>query len=249
MKLKDKTAIVTGGASNLGAATATLFAKEGATVIVADVLEQDGRAVVDAIRSEGGKAEFHNLNVTEETAWENLVDRARADYQRIDVLVNCAGLTGSSGVDPLDVETWGRLISVNATGVFLGMRAVIPHMTESGGGAIVNLASIASMIGTPTTHMAYSASKGAVAQMTRTVAVQNGRNNIRANTISPGIMPAMRSSRLNSEENMGLILQLIPMGKLGEPEDVAKACLFMASEDSSYITGVNLAVDGGFISM
>jgi NAD(P)-dependent dehydrogenase (short-subunit alcohol dehydrogenase family) len=248
MRLANKVAIVTGAASGMGAATATLFAREGAAVVLTDVLEPEGREVAQAIAAAGGKARFQRHDVASEQDWDSAVAAALAAHGRIDILVNNAGVSGSDP-DRLSMATWERQMSINARGVFLGMRAVIPHMQKSGGGAIVNISSISGIAGQTFVHMGYNAAKGAVRSMTKAAAVQFARDGIRVNSVHPGLMPPMRTSVLSADPQVrAQALKAVPMGRDGRVEEVAYANLFLASDEASYITGAELAVDGGYLA-
>ena len=253
MRLKDKVAIVTGAASGLGAATARLFAAEGARVIVADINEADGAAVAAGISKAGktnaGEARFVKLDVASEADWEALVAATLKAYGKIDILINNAGVSGSDP-DRLGIKTWDQQMSINARGVFLGMRAVLPHMQKARRGAIVNTSSISGIVGQKFVHMAYNAAKGAVRAMTKAAAVQYAPDGIRVNSVHPGLMPAMRTSVLSADPGIrASMLKAIPMGRTGEVDEVAYANLFLASDESSYVTGIEMPVDGGFLAM
>jgi NAD(P)-dependent dehydrogenase (short-subunit alcohol dehydrogenase family) len=250
MRLANKVAIVTGAASGMGAATARRFAREGAAVVVADMLEDEGRAVADSINAAGGKALFMALNVTDEAGWKTVVaDTVRA-FGRLDILVNNAGISGSATNDMLDSGLWERVMAVNATGVFLGTAAAVPQMQKDGGGSIVNLSSISGVVGQSFVHMSYNASKGAVRTMTKATAVQFGKDRIRCNSIHPGLMPPMRTSGATADpEVRARMLKTVPLGRAGEVDEVANAVLFLASDEASYVTGAELYVDGGFLAM
>jgi len=245
MRLQDKVAIVTGAASGMGAATAKLFAAEGAKVVLTDILEEEGTALVDEI---GGAARFHRLDVTSETDWDALVAETLSAFGRVDILINNAGVSGSHP-DVLNTETWDEQMNVNARGVFLGMRAVIPKMQEAGGGSIVNISSISGLTGQKFVHMGYNAAKGAVRLATKAASVQFARDNIRVNSVHPGLMPAMRTSMMSADpEVRRKMINAVPMGREGRVEEVAHANLFLASDDASYITGIEVPVDGGFVA-
>ena len=249
MRLQDKVAIVTGAASGMGAATARLFAREGAKVVVADVLDEEGRAVADAIKSNRGEARFQHLDVSSEKEWEAAVAATLAAYGRIDILINNAGVSGSDP-DRLSLATWDRQMTINAKGVFLGMRAVIPVMQKAKGGAIVNTSSISGITGQQFVHMGYNAAKGAVRTMTKAAAVQFAKDGIRVNSVHPGLMPAMRTSIMSADPKVrASMTRAIPMGREGRVEEVANANLFLASDEASYITGIEVPVDGGFLAM
>ena len=245
MRLQDKVAIVTGAASGMGAATAKLFAAEGAKVVLTDILEEEGTALADEI---GGSARFQRLDVTSETDWDALVAETLSAFGRFDILINNAGVSGSHP-DVLNTETWDEQMNVNARGVFLGMRAVIPKMQEAGGGSIVNISSISGLTGQKFVHMGYNAAKGAVRLATKAASVQFARDNIRVNSVHPGLMPAMRTSMMSADpEVRRKMINAVPMGREGRVEEVAHANLFLASDDASYITGIEVPVDGGFVA-
>ena len=245
MRLQDKVAIVTGAASGMGAATAKLFAAEGAKVVLTDILEEEGTALADGI---GGAARFHRLDVTSETDWDALVAETLSAFGRVDILINNAGVSGSHP-DVLNTETWDEQMNVNARGVFLGMRAVIPKMQEAGGGSIVNISSISGLTGQKFVHMGYNAAKGAVRLATKAASVQFARDNIRVNSVHPGLMPAMRTSMMSADpEVRRKMINAVPIGREGRVEEVAHANLFLASDDASYITGIEVPVDGGFVA-
>ncbi len=249
MRLKDKVAIVTGAASGMGASTARLFAREGAKVVVADMLEAEGREVTQSITASGGEARFQAMDVASEKDWEAAVAAMVAAYGKIDILVNNAGVSGSDP-DRLSMSTWERQMSINAKGVFLGMRAVIPVMQKARGGSIVNISSISGIVGQSFVHMGYNAAKGAVRSMTKAAAVQFAPDGIRVNSVHPGLMPPMRTSKLSADPKVRAgMLTAIPMGREGRVDEVANANLFLASDEASYITGVELPVDGGFLAM
>ena len=249
MRLNDKVAIVTGAASGMGEATAKLFAIEGATVIVTDLLTTEGAEVASEIEAGGGAADFQKLDVTSEADWETLTSEVMAKHGKIDVLINNAGVSGSHP-DLLNTATWDEQMTVNAKGVFLGMRVAIPAMQEAKKGSIVNISSISGIVGQRFVHMGYNAAKGAVRMATKAAAVQFARDGIRVNSVHPGLMPAMRTSQLTADPAVrDKMIAAIPAGRAGRVEEVAYANLFLASDESSYITGVELPVDGGFLAM
>jgi NAD(P)-dependent dehydrogenase (short-subunit alcohol dehydrogenase family) len=249
MRLEGKVALITGAASGMGASMAQIFAAEGAKVVVADMLEDEGRRVVSDITRANGAAIFRRLDVSSEPEWKATVDAAIAEYGRLDILVNDAGLSGSAVEDLFDTAAWDRLMAVNARGVFLGMKFAIPIMKAQGGGSIVNISSISGITGQHGLHVAYNASKGAVRTLTKAAAVQHGADNIRVNSVHPGLMPPMRSSgRTADPEVRAKMLRQVPMGRAGRVEEVANAVLFLASDEASYITGAELWVDGGYLA-
>src|SRR5215510_11577849 len=247
MRLQGKVAIITGGAHGMGEAEAKMFAKEGAKVVVADVLEQEGRQVVAGIAEVGGEAIFIRLDVTNEAEWQRAVETAVTRFGKLDILVNNAGISGSADSDLLSTEAWDTVMDVNAKGVFLGMKHAIPAMQKAGGGSIVNISSISGITGQSVVHMGYNASKGAVRVMTKSAAVQYALNGIRVNSVHPGVMPAMLTSNRNPEVREKL-LKPVPMKREGRVEEVAYAVLFLASDEASYITGAELVVDGGYLA-
>jgi len=249
MRLKDKVAIISGAASGMGASTARIFAAEGAKVVVTDLLEDEGRAVVAEITGAGGEARFQKLDVTCEADWDNVVSETLAAHGRLDILVNNAGISGSHP-DRLNIETWDSQMNINAKGVFLGMRAVIPTMQKAGRGSIVNISSISGFVGQGFVHMGYNAAKGAVRLATKSAAVQFAADGIRVNSVHPGIRPAMRpSTRTADPEVRAKMIAAVPAGREGRVEEVAYANLFLASDEASYITGIEVPVDGGYLAV
>ena len=250
MRLAGKVALVSGGASGMGLSEATIFAREGAKVVVADVLESEGKQAADTIVAGGGQARFVRLDVTSEAEWDAAVKATVGAFGKLDVLVNNAGISGTYDSDMLSSAAWDKVMSVNAKGVFLGMKHVIPLMKQAGGGAIVNISSISGFVGQDGVHMAYNASKGAVRIMTKTAAVQFAPEGIRVNSVHPGFMPPMRTSKTSADpEWRAKMLAAVPMKRAGRVEEVAHAVLFLASDEASYITGTELVVDGGYLAV
>jgi NAD(P)-dependent dehydrogenase (short-subunit alcohol dehydrogenase family) len=251
MRLKDKVALITGAASGMGAATAKLFAREGAkAVVVADVMDAEGAAVVAEIEKAGGRASFLHLDVTDEAQWKSVVDKTVAAHGKLDVLVNNAGISGSAFEDLYDTAAWHKLMGINSTGVFLGMKYGTAAMKKNGGGSVINLSSISGIVGQGYIHVGYNASKGAVRLITKSGAAQHGREGIRVNSVHPGLMPPMRTSgRTADPTTRAKTLKGVPMGRAGEVDEVAYAILFLASDESSYVTGAELVVDGGWTAV
>ena len=250
MRLAGKVALITGGASGMGQSEATIFAREGAKVVVGDLLEAEGRQTVEKIASAGGQARFVRLDVTSEAAWREAVAAAVAGFGKLDVLVNNAGISGTFDPDTQSTAAWDTLMNVNAKGVFLGMKHAIPALQRAGGGAIVNISSISGFVGQDRIHMGYNASKGAVRLMTKSAAVQYAKDGIRVNSVHPGIMPPMRTSKVSADpEWRAKTLRAVPMKREGRVEEVAYAVLFLASDEASYITGTELVVDGGYLAV
>jgi 3(or 17)beta-hydroxysteroid dehydrogenase len=250
MRLQGKVALITGAAHGMGETEAKLFAKEGAKIAVADVLEAEGKQVVEAIAKDGGEALFVRLDVTREEEWQRALEATIARFGKLDILVNNAGISGSAGADLLNSQAWDTVMAVNAKGVFLGLKYAIPAMQKAGGGAIVNISSISGFVGQDYIHMAYNASKGAVRIMTKSAAVQFAKDGIRVNSVHPGVMPPMRTSTRGAEsEERRRLLAKVPMGREGRREEVGYAVLFLASDEASYITGTELVVDGGYLAV
>ena len=249
MRLTGKVALISGAASGMGRSEATIFAAEGAKVVVGDLLESEGNDVVDAIAKAGGQARFVKLDVTDEKSWQDAVASAVSTFGKLDILVNNAGISGTFDPDALSVSAWDRLMNVNAKGVFLGMKYAVPALEKAGGGAIVNISSISGFAGQDRVHMAYNASKGAVRIMTKSAAVQFGPH-IRVNSVHPGILPPMRTSKASADPVWReRSVRHIPLKREGRVEEVAYAVLFLASDEASYITGTELVVDGGYLAV
>jgi NAD(P)-dependent dehydrogenase (short-subunit alcohol dehydrogenase family) len=229
---------------------ARIFAGEGARVVVADMLDGDGKQLVDEITRANGSAIFQHLDVTSEAEWQAAIAATLAAYGKLDILVNDAGISGSAVDDLFDSAAWERLMAVNATGTFLGMKFAIPLMQKAGGGSIVNISSISGVTGQRGIHVGYNASKGAVRTLTKAAASQYGRDNIRVNSVHPGLMPPMRTSGRTADPVVrAKMLEGVPLRRAGRVEEVANAVLFLASDEASYITGVELYVDGGFLAV
>ncbi len=246
MRLEGKVALITGAAHGMGAEEARLFAREGAKVIIADVREDDARKVEAEISEAGGEAMVIMLDVTQEDQWESSVAAIVARFGKLDILVNNAGISGSGEKDSTSTDSWDRLMDVNAKSVFLGMKHSIPEMEKIGGGAIVNISSISGFVGQEAIHPGYNASKGAVRLVTKAAAVQHAKSGIRVNSVHPGMLPPMLTSFQRGDPNREAMNAAVPMGREGEPIEVANAVLFLASDEASYITGTELIVDGGF---
>jgi NAD(P)-dependent dehydrogenase (short-subunit alcohol dehydrogenase family) len=247
MRLEGKVAIITGGAHGMGAVEAILFAKEGAKVVVADIREDDARKVEAEIAEAGGEAMVVILDVSKEDQWEQAIADVIAKFGKLDILVNNAGISGSGEKDFGSTAAWDQLMDINAKSVFLGMKHAIPEMEKVRGGAIVNISSISGMVGQSYVHPGYNASKGAVRLVTKAAAIQHAKSGIRVNSVHPGSMPPMLTSGARGDGgSQDARMAAIPMGREGQPIEVANAVLFMASDEASYITGTELMVDGGF---
>jgi len=250
MRLQGKVALISGAANGMGEAEARLFASEGAKVVVADLMETKGRQIVTDITAGGGEARFVRLDVTSEEDWQEVVGTTVGVFGQLDILVNNAGISGSFDPDIMSTAAWDRLMAVNARGVFLGIKCAAPAMQRAGGGAIVNISSISGFVGQDYIHMAYNASKGAVRIMTKSAAVQYAKDGIRVNSVHPGIMPPMTTSRGTADPTRrAAMIAQVPLGREGRREEVAYAVLFLASDEASYITGTELVVDGGYLAL
>jgi NAD(P)-dependent dehydrogenase (short-subunit alcohol dehydrogenase family) len=250
MRLAGKVALVSGAASGMGESEATIFAREGASVVVGDILEAEGKRVVDKITAAGGKAKFVKLDVAREDDWKAAVAAATGSYGKLDILVNNAGISGTFDPDTMSVSAWDKLMDVNAKGVFLGMKYAIPALQKAGGGSIVNISSISGFVGQTGIHMAYNASKGAVRLMTKSAAVQYAGDGIRVNSVHPGMLPPMRTSKGSADPAWrDKMIRAVPLKREGRVEEVAHAVLFLASDEASYITGTEVVVDGGLLAV
>ncbi|WP_457636693.1 glucose 1-dehydrogenase [Oceanithermus sp.] len=248
MRLKDKVALITGAGSGIGKESALLFASEGAAVAVVDVNEESGQAVADEILRRGGKAIFIKADVSKAEGAERMVAETEKAFGKLNVLFNNAGVMISEDGDAISTseEVWEKTLAINAKGVFLGCKYGIPALRRAGGGSVINTASFVATLGAATPQIAYTASKGAVLSMTRELAVIHARENIRVNALSPGpLRTELLMKFLDTEEKKQRRLVHIPMGRFGEASEMAKAALFLASDESSYMTGADLRVDGG----
>ena len=245
MRMENKIALISGGARGMGAAEARLFAREGAKVVIGDLREELGRQVEAEINETGGECLFVNLDVTSEESWQAAVMAAVARFGKLDVLVNNAGIYRTERVEDTTVELWDQIMEVNAKGVFLGAKSVIPEMRKAGGGSIINISSVAGLVGN-TMSAAYTASKGAVRLFTKSTAIQYAGDGIRSNSIHPGTIETDMTAHLLSDPSYrGDRMERTPLGRLGQPEDVAYGALFLASDESSFMTGSELVIDGG----
>lgn len=246
-KLDGKVAIITGAASGIGRSAALLFAEEGASVVAADLTEDAVAKVADEIKEAGGNAIAVRVDVSDPEQVEAMVNRAVQEYGRLDIIFNNAGIEGTPApTADCTLENWDRVIAVNLKGTFLGMKYAIPAMLRAGGGAIVNNASVAGLVGFAGIP-AYSASKGGVVMMTKTAALEYAKEGIRANAVCPGVIwtPMVERFTAGSEEARANLEAAEPIGRMGRPEEVARLALFLASDDASFCTGGAYTVDGG----
>jgi NAD(P)-dependent dehydrogenase (short-subunit alcohol dehydrogenase family) len=248
MKLKDRVAVVTGAASGIGRAIALAFAREGARVVVADINVEGGEETVRRIEDLKGSALFVETDVAESEPVRNLIEKTIERFGKLDIMVNNAGVEVFQRLADTDEQTWDRVISVNLRGVFLGTKYAVPKMLDAGGGVIVNMASVAGIMGAGGLG-AYNASKGGVVLLTKNTAMDYGRHNIRANCICPGFIetPMVEAvmSLPGADAIRDTVLNLSPAGRLGKPEEVAHCAVFLASDESSFVNGHALVVDGG----
>ncbi len=245
MRVAGKVALVSGAARGIGAATAKLLAQEGAAVVLGDVLEKEGRETAAQIVAAGGRATFIPLDVARPENWQQVIAATVAAYGKLDILVNNAGISGRAAVAETDVATWERVLEINGKGVFLGIKSAIPELRKAGGGSIINISSIYGIIGSETSA-AYHASKGAVRILTKAAAIQYAADNIRVNSVHPGFVDSPMTAASHAlPEVHHLRISRTPLGRMGTPEDIAAGILYLASDESSFVTGSELVIDGG----
>ena len=243
-RLDGKVAIISGGARGMGAAEVRLFALEGAKVVFGDVLDEEGKRVEEAVLAAGGEATYVHMDVAQEADWRTTVGTAVGKYGKLNLLVNNAAIVIRKSIEETTEEDWDRLMGVNAKGVFLGTKHAIPAMRRAGGGSIVNISSISGLVAVG--HPAYIASKGAVRLFTKATAIQHAKDGIRCNSIHPGSVDTpMRSSGQGQPGVQSLSADRIPLGRIGSTEDIAYGVLFLASDESSFVTGSEMVIDGG----
>ncbi len=245
-RLDGKVAIISGGARGQGAVEARMLAQEGAKVVFGDILDESGRQVEAELAEAGLDATYVHLDVTSEDDWTAAVQSAVAKYGRLDILVNNAGILIRKGIEDTTVEDWDRIMAVNAKGVFLGTKAAIPAMREAGGGSIVNISSTAGLVGSPEGSASYTATKGAVRLLTKSTAIQYAGDGIRCNSVHPGpIDTEMIRDTLSDPERMASRMRRLPLKRIGTAEDIAYGVIYLASDESSFVTGSELVIDGG----
>jgi len=246
MRLKDKVAVITGGGSGIGRATAIRFAKEGAKIVIADINEVTGEETLGVINQQNQEAIFIKTNVAESKSIQNLMKRAVEHFGRIDILFNNAGI-GNSEVRSVDLaeEEWDQVIDINLKSVFLGIKYAMPELKKSGNGVIINTASLLGLKGRKYVS-AYNASKGGVVLLTQNAALEYGKYNIRVNAIAPGIIDTnIIKEWKNDERKWPILSRANALGRIGSPDEIASAALFLASDEASFVTGATLSVDGG----
>jgi cyclopentanol dehydrogenase len=249
-KLDGKVALISGGARGQGAAEAETFAREGAKVVFGDVRDDDGRKVEATIRANGLDAVYIHLDVTSEADWQSAVQTATSRYGRLDVLVNNAAIViPKVAIEDRTVEEWDRVMAVNAKGVFLGTKHAIPAMRRAGGGSIVNISSVAGIGQSLHQEPAYAASKGAIRIFTKVTASQHAKDRIRCNSVHPGpVDTEMFHSAFRDRDAMEKRLRRVPLGRMGTVAEIVSAVLYLASDESSYMTGSEVVVDGGALA-
>ena len=251
MRLQDKVALITGAGSGIGYHSALVFAREGAAVVVVDVNEAGGQKTVSEVQAAGGKAVFVRADVSKAADCERMVQTAEATFGKLNVLFNNAGISHGDDDDSVNTteDVWDLTFQINVKGVFLGCKYGIPALRRAGGGSIINTASFVATLGAATPQLAYTASKGAVLSMTRELSAIHARENIRVNALCPGpLRTELLMKYLNTDAKKQRRLVHIPMGRFGEAQEIANAVLFLASDESSFVTGANFLVDGGITS-
>ena len=245
MRLEGKVALITGGARGQGATEGQLFVDEGAKVVLADILDAEGESTAAQIRENGGEASYVHLDVTSEDEWRAAIEFTLQAYGRLDVLINNAAIYRRTPIVDTDVEEWRQIMEINSTGVFLGTKHAIPAMRRAGGGSIINISSTAGLVGSAR-GSAYGASKGSVRLFTKYTAIQHATEKIRANSIHPGpVDTEMIADNIGTPEGRAESEARVPLGRIGTVMDVAYGALFLASDESSYMTGAELVIDGG----
>jgi NAD(P)-dependent dehydrogenase (short-subunit alcohol dehydrogenase family) len=245
-RLEGKVALISGGARGQGASHGSLFADEGARVVLGDVREEEGRRLAEELRSRGRDVVFTRLDVTRGADWEAAVALAEREFSRLDVLVNNAGIVAFSSAAETSDEEWQRVLAVNQTGMFYGMRAAIPAMRRAGGGSIVNISSTLA-VGAIRGYFAYQATKAAIVMMTRAAAVEYAEDGIRVNSILPGLIQTEMTKEEPEDAVRGHIA-LTPLGRAGTSLEISYGVLYLASDESSFVTGAELAIDGGYLA-
>ena len=242
-RLQGKVALVSGGATGIGAAVVRRFAREGAAIVFGDINEQAGAALEQELTASGGTARFVLLDVTDRGQWKAAIDATVQAHGRLDVLVNNAGIYARTPLEDITDDEFDRIMDVNVKGVFIGAQCAIPAMRQSGGGSIINLSSVAGMRGSVATH--YGASKGAVRLMTKSIALQCAKDNIRCNSVHPGPVDTAMGHQAVPEAVRAARFARTLLGRFAQPEEIAGAVFFLASDDSTYMTGSELVIDGG----
>lgn len=246
MRLNQKIAVITGAAGGIGSAIALKFANEGANVILCDLEQTTGKELERKILQTGKNAVFYPMDVTSEIDWKNMFSNTINMFNRVDILINNAGINIRKAIEEMEVEEWDAMMCVNVRSVFLGIKHVLPIMRKQNGGSIINVSSICGLVGHRTTPEAYSASKGAVTILTKSTAVRYAEDGIRINALHPStVRTDLVSKMLSDPVKLNERIREIPLGRLAKVNDVVNSALFLASDDSSFLTGVSLPIDGG----
>lgn len=247
MRLAGKVALVSGAARGIGAAIARRFAEQGARVVLGDILQPEGQHMVAEIENSGGEAVFIHLDVTREADWQQAISTAVERFGALHIVVNNAGTGTPDKLEDVSAEEWDRVMAVNATGVFLGTKAAIPALRQAGGGSIINMSSQLGLVGVANSSPQYQASKGAVRLLTKATAMQYAGEGIRVNSIHPGPITTPRNAaRRTDPQHNAFMLSRVPLGRYGEADDIAYGAVYLASDESAYVTGSELVIDGGW---
>ena len=249
-RLEGKVALISGGARGQGAVEAQMFAAEGAKVVIGDILDDAGKQTEAQLRELGYDCTYVHLDVTSESDWQNAVQAAVTAYGKLDILLNNAGILIRKNIEDTTEADWDRIFAVNAKGVFLGTKAALPALRDNGGGSIINISSTAGLVGSPNGSASYTATKGAVRLFTKSTAIQHAAEGIRCNSIHPGpIETDMIADTLNDPDHLALRMQRLPLGRVGKPSEIAYGAIYLASDESSFVTGAELVIDGGTTAM
>ncbi|MDM9628984.1 glucose 1-dehydrogenase [Rhizobium sp. S152] len=243
-RLDGKVAIVTGAARGIGEGIADLFASEGAKVVITDILEAQGEEVASRLQARGDRAIFQKLDVSDERSWQAVVGATVSNFGKLTTIVNNAARFSATGLTDTTVDDWNKVIAVNLTGTYLGMKTAMPELLRSGNGSVVNICSLYGLIAT-TGYTAYHASKGGVRMLSKAAALEYAKKGVRINSVYPGDTETPAMDNLTEEEN-AKVLSLVPMGVAGKPLDMAYGALYLASDEASYVTGAELVIDGGW---
>ena len=245
-RLDGKVVLISGGARGQGAVEARMMAQQGAKVIIGDILDDQGKQVEAELTEAGLDVTYVRLDVTSETDWHAAVSAAIANYGHLDTLVNNAGILIRKGIEDTTVDDWDRIMDINAKGVFLGTKAAIPAMRQAGGGSIINISSTAGLVGRPEGSSSYTATKGAVRLLTKSTAIQYAPDNIRCNSVHPGpIDTDMIRDTFSDPDRWEARMRRLPLKRVGTPQDIAYGVIYLASDESSFVTGSELVIDGG----
>ena len=246
MRLENKVALISGGARGIGAAITRIFVQEGAKIVIGDILEEEGLRTAEEITSSGGECFFVRLDVTSEADWEQAAGEVMTRFGKLDILVNNAGVSARGNVEETSEADWTRTMDINVKGAFLGSKQAIPMMRAVGGGSIINISSGAGIAPQPGTSGAYAASKGAVRIFSKSTAIQYAKENIRCNSVHPGpVETDMLTATRPDADNLQAMMGRVPLGRFGRPEEIAYGVLYLASDESSFVTGSELVIDGG----